>query len=344
MHMADALVSPAVGGALWAASAALMLRCARNLRQTLDDRRVPLMGVLGAFIFAAQMINFSIPLTGSSGHLGGGMILTILLGPSAAFIVIASVLTVQALFFADGGLLALGCNIINLGLFPAFVAYPLIFKPIMRGAQSGRRLWVAALLASIASLQMGAFGVVLETTLSGISDLPFRSFVLLMLPIHLAIGLVEGLVTASVVSFVWRTRPSSLLGTSSTSDDAPGFHRVVIGLLLAAVALGGVLSWFASSHPDGLEWAMDKSSRHAQLESPVDGLHGQLSRIQMKTAFLPDYELPSSASPSPTPVPEEPAHWPNVSAGTSIAGLVGGTITLALAGVIGYGLKRRAAA
>ena len=87
-----------------------------------DDRRVPLMGVLGAFVFAAQMVNFAIPGTGSSGHLGGGLLLAILLGPRAAFIVIASVLIVQALFFADGGLLALGCNVFNLGFFPAFVA------------------------------------------------------------------------------------------------------------------------------------------------------------------------------------------------------------------------------
>ena len=88
------------------------------------------MGVLGAFIFAAQMINFTIPATGSSGHLGGGMILSILLGPYAAFLVMASVLVVQALFFGDGGLLALGCNIFNLGFWPCFIVYPLIYKKI----------------------------------------------------------------------------------------------------------------------------------------------------------------------------------------------------------------------
>ena len=107
MHMADALISPAVGGTMWVVSAGLIAYCARKLQQAMKDSLVPLMGVLGAFIFASQMINFSIPLTGSSGHLGGGLILSVLLGPHAAFIVIASVLTVQALFFADGGLLAL---------------------------------------------------------------------------------------------------------------------------------------------------------------------------------------------------------------------------------------------
>jgi cobalt/nickel transport system permease protein len=105
MHMADALISPAVGGTLWAATAGLIGYSSRKVQQDIDDRRIPLMGVLGAFIFAAQMINFTIPGTGSSGHLGGGMILAILLGPAAAFLTLASVLTVQALFFADGGLL-----------------------------------------------------------------------------------------------------------------------------------------------------------------------------------------------------------------------------------------------
>ena len=131
MHMADALISPAVGGTMWAAAAGLIAYSSSRVKKELDDGKVPLMGVLGAFIFAAQMINFTIPGTGSSGHLGGGMILAILLGPHAAFLVMASVLIVQALMFADGGLLALGCNIFNLGFFPCFVAYPLIYKKIV---------------------------------------------------------------------------------------------------------------------------------------------------------------------------------------------------------------------
>ena len=116
---------------MWAATASLTVYSAKKLKNNLDEHKVPLMGVLGAFIFAAQMINFTIPATGSSGHLGGGMILAILLGPTAAFLVMASVLTVQALFFADGGLLALGCNIFNLGFFPCFIAFPFIYKRIV---------------------------------------------------------------------------------------------------------------------------------------------------------------------------------------------------------------------
>ncbi len=329
---------------MWVASTGLLAWCARKVRQTLDDKMIPMMGVLGAFIFAAQMINFSIPGTGSSGHLGGGMILAILLGPHAAFLVIASVLTVQALFFADGGLLALGCNIFNLGVFPAFIAYPLIYKPIVGNAQGGTRMWVAAMLAGIVGLQMGALGVVMETTMSGISDLPFKTFVWLMQPIHLAIGTVEGLVTAAVVSLVLRVRPEALPERQATGHDAGGLRRVVIGLLIAAVAVGGGLSWFASTHPDGLEWAMAKVSGKEKLENPAAGIHESLAEIQQKTAFLPDYGFKSAEPVVATtePAPKEPAPWPDVSAGTSVAGLVGGLMTLLLAGLIGYGLKRRA--
>lgn len=129
MHMADGFISPAVGCTMWAASAAITTLCARKVRQEKEMRLVPLMGVLGAFIFACQMLNFTIPGTGSSGHLGGGLILAVLLGPYAGFLVMAAILTVQALFFADGGLLALGCNIFNMGFFSCLVAYPFITGP-----------------------------------------------------------------------------------------------------------------------------------------------------------------------------------------------------------------------
>src|SRR5512138_3185630 len=101
MHMSDALLSPAVGGTLWAAAAGLVAASARRVERDPDPRRAPLMGVMGAFVFAAQMVNFSIPGTGSSGHLGGGLLLAALVGPEAACLVLCSGLGVQALFFAD---------------------------------------------------------------------------------------------------------------------------------------------------------------------------------------------------------------------------------------------------
>ena len=131
MHMADALLSPAMGVACWVASGAALAWCARRVKRNPREDLVPLMGVLGAFVFAAQMVNFSIPGTGSGGHKVGGLLLSVLLGPAPALIVIASVLTVQALFFADGGLLALGANLFNMGVMSCLVAYPLIYRTLM---------------------------------------------------------------------------------------------------------------------------------------------------------------------------------------------------------------------
>lgn len=340
MHMADALVSPAVGGAMWAAAAGLTIFSAGKLRSRLDDRRVPMMGVMGAFVFAAQMINFTIPATGSSGHIGGGLLLAALLGPPAAFITIASVLCVQALFFADGGLLALGCNIVNLGFFPAFIAYPLIYRPIAAGRFAGPRAWVAAVVAAVVGLQLGALGVVLQTTASGISELPFGTFLALMLPIHLAIGVVEGLATAAVVAFVARARPQALLADDTSHGT---LWPALAALGVAAVLLGGVVSWFASQHDDGLEWSIARVAGSPEVAGVETGPHKVLAHVQEKTALLPDYEFPS-AKPAPDEHAQEPAEtWPAVSAGKSVSGIVGGLVTLLLAATIGYALTSRSA-
>jgi len=342
--MADALISPAVGGAMWAAAAGLIAYCAKKVREEMDERKVPLMGVLGAFIFASQMINFSIPATGSSGHLGGGMILAILLGPYAAFLVMASVLIVQAFFFADGGLLALGCNIFNLGFFPCFLAYPLIYRKIVGDYPAQGKIMAGSLIAAIVGLQLGAFGVVLETVFSGISELPFHTFVLLMQPIHLAIGVVEGLVTAAVVTFVWKARPEILSAAErSTPIGEVDMKKVILGLVVAAAVAGGTLSWFASSNPDGLEWAMFKTSGKEELESH-ENVHATLAAAQEKTAFLPDYGFKKSEPVEGLePVDEGKAPWPAVDSGTSVSGLVGGTLTFLIAILIGLGISRRKA-
>lgn len=343
MHMADALISPAVGGAMWAATAGLTVYSGKRLRESLDDRKVPLMGVLGAFIFAAQMINFSIPATGSSGHLGGGMILAILLGPHAAFLTMASILTIQALFFADGGLLALGCNIFNLGLFPCFIAYPLIYKRIVGERPTPRRISLAALASCIVGLEMGALGVVLQTIFSGVSELPFVTFSFLMLPIHLAIAIVEGIVTAAVVTFVWKARPEVLEEQAASMPLAPlPMKNILAGLLVVAAITAGALSWFASAHPDGLEWSMFRTSGKEELETPETAPYAFLGRLQEKTAILPDYGFPApegAKSEQEEPIPSEEA-WPAVSIGTSVSGLIGALVTMLLVGLIGLALRR----
>ncbi len=335
MHMADALLSPAVGGTMWTVSAAAVAYCSRKVKENLDERKVPLMGVMGAFVFAAMMINFTIPGTGSSGHLGGGLLLAILLGPHAAFLVIASVLVVQALFFADGGIMALGCNIFNLGFFPAFIAYPLIYKWIVREGITTARLAVGTTLAAVVGLQLGAFGVVLETLASGISSLPFTTFILLMQPIHLAIGLVEGIVTASVVSFVWKANPQILEGPLAAQPSRPIPARYLAGLLLvAALFTGSFLSWFASSYPDGLEWSIAKVTGNGELQGS-SRFHSLMASIQERTAFLPDYSFRAPEAGAF----EEPQGG-DEKLGTSVSGLVGGLFTLSMAFLVGFALKR----
>lgn len=346
MHMADALVSPAVGGAMWAATAGLTAYSAKKLKKDLDDHKVPLMGVLGAFIFAAQMINFTIPGTGSSGHLGGGMILAVLLGPYAAFLVMASVLTIQALFFADGGLLALGCNIFNLGFFPCFIAYPGIYQKIVGERPTPGRILLGAMVSAIIGLQLGAFGVVLETLFSGVSELSLSAFLLLMQPIHLAIGIVEGLVTAAVVSFVWKAHPHALARAKSSEPASAHSHKpLVLGLALFAAVAGGMLSWFASTHPDGLEWSIKGVASKEELEASKEGVRGALAWVQERLSFLPDYDFKKpeeekGGKPEEEKGGKKEESWPEVSAGKSLAGILGAAMTLLLVGIIGFGLRR----
>jgi cobalt/nickel transport system permease protein len=335
MHMADALISPAVGVTMWAVSAATIGYCSRKVKEDLDERKVPLMGVLGAFVFAAQMINFTIPATGSSGHLGGGMLLAILLGPCAAFLVSASVLVVQALFFADGGLLALGCNIFNVGFFPAFIAYPLIYKKIVKGEITKGQLALGATLAAVMGLQLGSFGVVLETLASMITELPFSTFVMFMQPIHLAIGLVEGIVTTAVVLFVWKASPQILGESLKNAPEGLKPIRSTLAILLAtALITGGIISLYASENPDGLEWSMTKVSGMAALEGK-DSIHSLFASIQEKIAFLPDYSFRTKAV-----APEAGKEDHSARIGTSVSGIVGGAFVLLLAFIVGFTLKR----
>lgn len=339
MHMADALVSPVMGGGMLAVSAGVAIYSIKKIQDDMDDKKIPLMGVMGAFVFAAQMINFTIPGTGSSGHLGGGLLLAVLLGPYAGFLTMASVLLIQALFFGDGGLLAYGCNVFNLGFYTCFLAYPLIFKPLTQKGLTAKRILAGSLLAAVIGLQLGSISVVLETVASGKTEFPFAAFLLVMQPIHLAIGLIEGLVTAAVVTFVWKSRPEII--TCTTAGKPLGgisIKRIMYGFVFAALIIGGTLSWFASANPDGLEWSMFQTAGVTELEETA-GIHQSLAAIQGKTSILPDYSFKASADSS-----EGEEKWPAVNTGTSVSGLVGGSLTLFLAaftGLLIHVIKRK---
>ncbi|MDE6552355.1 MAG: energy-coupling factor ABC transporter permease [Muribaculaceae bacterium] len=288
MHMADALVSPAIAAGTGAIAATLIAVAASKVKKIRRDDIIPLMGVMGAFVFAAQMINFAIPGTGSSGHIIGGVLLSAVLGPWAAFITLCSVLIIQCLVFADGGLLALGCNILNMAATSCLIAYPLIYRPIAGSTVKPWRITLAAVLASIVALEIGACGVTLETELSGITALPTSTFLAFMLPIHLAIGAIEGIATAAVLCFLAKYRPDTLYGESGASEhsgDGRGgsvsrrLRPVLIGFGIATLVFAGAFTWIASSNPDGLEWSIEKVSGISDMPSATP-----------PTAIMPDYD------------------------------------------------------
>lgn len=308
MHMADALLSARTAFLMLFVSGGLLLFASRKTSQNFDNFNVPLAGVMGAFVFAAQMINFAIPMTGSSGHIAGGILLAAMLGAYPAFVVLSCVLIVQAFFFADGGVLALGCNIFNMAFLSCLVAYPLVFLPIARRFESRAGLTVAAVAACVVSLQLGAFAVVLETLCSDITELPFATFAAFMLPIHLPIGLVEGVATAAVLALLKDARPSLFAGGAKT-DFIPA-RKVSFGFFLIAALLAGAgFSQIASEKPDGLEWSITETSdSEIRTDSPA---HSLGKGVAEKTAILPDYSFADGES----------------AAGTSVAGVVGGGLT-----------------
>jgi len=291
--MSDALISPQVAVAAGVVAATLIVAAAREVKKNTRSNMVPLMGVTGAFVFAAQMINFSIPGTGSSGHIVGGVLLASLLGRWAGFLTLCSVIIIQCLIFADGGLMALGCNIINMAAMTALVAYPYVFKPLMKGnASSARIIWVSV-LACVAGLEAGVLGVVCETELSGITALPWLEFLLFMLPIHLAIGICEGLATAAVLIFVKKNRPDLLelqRVRESAAAKRKGTRRLVVTFAVAALLLGGGLAFFASEKPDGLEWSIEKVTGSTELEAADTPMVKNVEKVQTATAVMPDYD------------------------------------------------------
>ena len=337
MHMADALLAPAVAATMYVASGAVAGVSAHKLRLDEEPQKLPTMAVTAALVFAGQMINYTIPGTGSSGHMCGGMLLSALLGPQAGFLSMIVILAIQCLFFADGGLLALGANVWNMAFYGCFVGYYLIWKPVMRsklfghtkGAARGRVI-LSSILGCIITLQLGAFSVVLETTLSGITELPFKAFVVLMQPIHLAIGLVEGLITSAVLCFVLEARPELLrdIDKSGVAVNGKASLKTTIAILaVIALVVGGGLSLFASSNPDGLEWALfgnaeEGYAENMGLDEDDFGISSSAAdtaeSIQESTSFLPDYGFADSDSP----------------AGTSVSGIIGSVMVAGVAVLI----------
>lgn len=272
MHIPDGFLSVALSIVLWAAIVAVLAYALRRVGKDLDERKVPLMGVLAAAIFAGQMLNFTV-IGGTSGHLMGSALATILLGPWAAVLVMTTVVGVQALIFQDGGLLVLGANIFNMGIIGVAVSYMAYhtIQRIGRGQKWG--IYGGGFVAAWLSIEIAALAVALELSISGTS--PANLAIPAMAGIHALIGIGEGLITVGALAFVHAVRPDFL--DAGKVKAVRGSVVWVTGLLIA-LALA-VASPLASANPDGLEWV-------AEQQGFLDTAQGSLYQI------VPDYIFP----------------------------------------------------
>jgi cobalt/nickel transport system permease protein len=326
MHMANELLSvPTAVGTCAVAGAGLAYVC-RRLGRILTPEKWSLMGILGAFVFAAQMINIQLPgMPGTSGHLIGAVLLAIVLGPAAAILVMSSVVIVQCLIFQDGGLLALGCNILNMAIVPCLLGH-VVYKAAACGSPGRLRLLVAAFAASLVGVEAGAAMVPMECGLAGVLVVPLRTFLVTLLAVHLLVGLLEGLLTASIVAYLGRVRPDliCLPGTAVLS------RRTVLATFLAgAVLCGGGLSLLASRLPDGLEWTLlarpDQPDFQPMISRESPQVVAAADRLASKIAPLPN------DSAGTAPIGEVACVESSGAPGwTSLAGVTGSLLTMGL--------------
>lgn len=268
LHIPDGFLSLSTALLCWVLAIVLLGMAIRRTQSALGERRVPLMGVMAAFIFAAQMINFPVA-GGTSGHLLGGALAAIILGPWAGMLVMASVIAVQALLFQDGGLLVMGANILNMGLLTVLIGYGL-YRGVA-GRSRGVRLTVAGVAAWL-SVMAAALATSLELWLSGTSALGI--VVPTMLGVHAVIGVGEALITVAALAFIMQTR-ADLLETDG--ERRGGLGWVVAGLTVTLAVV--LLAPLASADPDGLERvAMDLGFIERGTDAPYE--------------VLPDYTVP----------------------------------------------------
>ncbi len=213
MHIPDGFLNVTTWGGTWALSAAGLGFAAKRAAVSMKEKIVPMMGVTSAFIFAAQMLNFPVA-GGTSGHLLGGVLAAVLLGPAAASIVLAVVLIVQALVFQDGGITALGANIFNMSFVGTLGGW-LIFKLISKIFKKENLFAVA--FAAWASVMLASFACAVELAFSG--TVPFAIVAPAMLSVHALIGIGEALITVAVVAFVKKARPDLVAGFAKNEGE-----------------------------------------------------------------------------------------------------------------------------
>jgi cobalt/nickel transport system permease protein len=207
MHIPDGFLSAKVNVFTWIISLVAVSVCLKKTARLLEDKMIPLMGVMSAFVFAIQMIDFPV-VAGTSGHLSGGVLASVLLGPYAAVIVLSCVLSVQCLIFQDGGLVALGANILNVAVFGAGGGY-CIYRLISKITNNRRSIVTGAIFASWFSVVIAAVLCALELALSGV--LPLKIVLPAMAGFYMLVGIPEGIISGLVIEFVLKVRPDLIL-------------------------------------------------------------------------------------------------------------------------------------
>jgi cobalt/nickel transport system permease protein len=302
LHIPDGFLNIVVSLIFWLITIVMVGLAISKTNKTLGEKQIPLMGVMAAFIFAAQMLNFPVA-GGTSGHFLGGALAAIVLGPWAGILVMTSVVGVQALLFQDGGLLVMGANIFNMGILTAAIGFGLYRMVIDRS--KGTRLAVAGIGAWIATMA-AALLTALQLWVSGTSQLEI--VIPAMLGVHIFIGLGEALITVAALAFIEQTRPDLLTSEKSTASGGRGW--IVAGVLVSLLAV--LISPLASGNPDGLERvAEDLGFLGAGLDAPYQ--------------ILPDYTIPFLGE---------------TAISTILAGIVGAGFLLGLLILVGRNLRR----
>lgn len=301
MHIPDGFLSVIVSIIFWILSVLIITIAIQRVGHDLGERQVPMMGVLAAAIFAGQMLNFTVT-GGTSGHLLGAAIATILLGPWAAILVMTCVVSIQALIFQDGGLLVLGANLFNMAVIGVAVSY-FVYRTTVRIL--GEKKWAvftSGFLAAWASIFIASLAAALQLALSGTS--PANIAIPAMAGIHALIGVGEGLITIGALAFLAAARPDLV----QTSKEAPAGSKFVWGIgLLIALGLA-VASPLASANPDGLEWVAEQKGFLETAREPLYNL-------------IPDYVFPGIS---------------NEALATILAGIVGTLLVFGVALGVAY--------
>lgn len=305
MHIPDGFLNLVISLLFWAITIVTVGIAISKTNKSLGEKQVPLMGVMAAFIFAAQMLNFPVA-GGTSGHFLGGALAAMVLGPWAGILVMTAVIAVQGLLFQDGGLLVMGANIFNMGLLTAIIGFGLYRSAI--GRSKGTRLAVAGMAAWLSTVT-ASLVVSLQLWLSGTSQL--QIVLPAMLGVHVLIGLGEAIITVAALAFIEQTRPDLLEEKAVAARGGSGW--VYAGVVISLLAV--LLSPLASASPDGLERvAEDMGFLELGQSAPYE--------------ILPDYTIPFLGE---------------TALSTIAAGAVGALVLLGLMVVIGQSLRRRSA-